>query len=127
MVEDIEMQSEHQMEHDWEALRVLDHPILGKLPESRLVHFTLDGQSLTGIENEPILAALAAHDIPLCRTTPLRSEPRWFYCGIGRYTDCMMIVDGVPNVRTCVTPLREGMCVETQQGVGHWNVDHDEV
>ena len=28
-----------------------------------------------------------------------------------------MIVDGVPNVRTCITPLKEGMKVETQYGV----------
>ncbi|MBW6464598.1 MAG: (2Fe-2S)-binding protein, partial [Firmicutes bacterium] len=27
-------------------------------------------------------------------------------------------VNGVPNVRTCVEPLRENMIVETQQGRG---------
>ena len=30
------------------------------------------------------------------------------------------IVDGVPGVRTCVTPVREGMVVETQEGLGEW-------
>jgi hypothetical protein len=29
-----------------------------------------------------------------------------------------MIVDGVPNVRTCMTPLAGGMKVETQDGLG---------
>jgi hypothetical protein len=29
-----------------------------------------------------------------------------------------MVVDGVPNVRTCVTPLAAGMTVETQKGKG---------
>jgi hypothetical protein len=28
-----------------------------------------------------------------------------------------MIVDGKPNIRTCVTPLKAGMKVETQYGV----------
>lgn len=28
-----------------------------------------------------------------------------------------MIVDGKPNVRTCITPLKEGMTVQTQYGV----------
>ena len=28
-----------------------------------------------------------------------------------------MIVNGVPNVRTCVTPLKEGMQIQTQYGV----------
>lgn len=105
-------------------LRVLDHPILRDLPEE-VVRFTLDGQTLTGVDGEPILAALAAHGIRHCRTTSRRQEARWFYCGIGRCTDCMMIVEGVPNVRTCVTPLRQGMRVETQHGVGHWSFEHD--
>ena len=25
-----------------------------------------------------------------------------------------MTVDGIPNVRTCITPLKEGMQIETQ-------------
>jgi hypothetical protein len=29
-----------------------------------------------------------------------------------------MVVNGVPNVRTCVTPLEEGMDVRTQVGKG---------
>ena len=28
-----------------------------------------------------------------------------------------MVVDGIPNVRTCITPLKEGMVVKTQYGV----------
>ena len=29
-----------------------------------------------------------------------------------------ILMDGVPNVRTCVTPLKEGMNIETQHGRG---------
>lgn len=43
--------------------------------------------------------------------------PRGIFCAIGRCTDCVMIVDGQPNVRTCVTPLHAGMKVQTQYGV----------
>ncbi|MGN0242233.1 MAG: 2Fe-2S iron-sulfur cluster-binding protein [Candidatus Weimeria sp.] len=38
-----------------------------------------------------------------------------------------MIVNGQPNVRTCITPLEEGMTVETQYGVqarSDWEVEH---
>jgi NADH dehydrogenase/NADH:ubiquinone oxidoreductase subunit G len=31
-----------------------------------------------------------------------------------------MTVDGVPNVRTCVTPVRDGMIISTQKGLGKW-------
>ena len=40
------------------------------------------------------------------------------FCAIGRCTDCVMVVDGVPNIRTCITPLRAGMKIQTQYGVG---------
>jgi hypothetical protein len=30
----------------------------------------------------------------------------------------MMVVDGVPNVKTCVTEVRDGMRVELQEGKG---------
>ena len=36
-----------------------------------------------------------------------------------------MVVDGVPNVRTCVTPVREGMDVRTQHGLGEGDVTHE--
>ncbi|MHB8947330.1 MAG: (2Fe-2S)-binding protein, partial [Bacillota bacterium] len=49
-----------------------------------------------------------------------RTGPRGLFCAIGRCTDCVMTVDGVPNVRTCVTPVREGLRVETQRGLGEW-------
>ena len=52
------------------------------------------------------------------RYTKKQHKPRGIFCAIGRCTDCVMIVDGKPNIRTCITPLREGMEVQTQYGVG---------
>lgn len=105
--------------------RVCHHPILGELPVGRVISFSFDGQVVDAIDGEPILAALVAHGFRRCRTTRHNSEARWFFCGIGRCTDCMMIVDGIPNVRTCVTPVRNGMIVETQEGAGRWSADVD--
>jgi len=106
-------------------LRVRVHPVLGEPPVDEVVHITVDGQTLPALKGEPILAALAAHGIRRCRTTTHKREPRWFYCGIGRCTDCVMIVDGIPNVRTCVTPVADGMRIETQHGTGQWSAGDD--
>ena len=97
--------------------RITDHPILGKTPKGRTVTFTCDGCTLTGIEGEPVAAALRAAGVMVHRYTTHKHEPRGVFCAIGRCTDCVMVVDGVPNVRTCMTPLREGMKVETQDGL----------
>ena len=52
------------------------------------------------------------------RLTKRANEPRGIFCGIGRCTDCMMVVDGNPNVRTCMTFVRDGMKIEKQVGYG---------
>lgn len=97
--------------------RIIEHPILGEIEKGKLVSFTYDGKKLQGYEGEPIAAALKAAGVMAHRYTKKKHEPRGIFCAIGRCTDCVMVVDGVPNVRTCVTPLREGMKVQTQYGV----------
>lgn len=97
--------------------RIKNHPILGETKETKEVCFTYDGKELKGKEGEPIAAALKAAGVMVHRYTKKRKEPRGIFCAIGRCTDCVMIVDGVPNVRTCITPLQEGMVVQTQYGV----------
>ena len=64
--------------------------------------------------------ALMAAGKMVLRYTVKYHEPRGVFCAIGQCTDCMMMVDGVPNVRTCVTPVRAGMRIETQHGLGRW-------
>lgn len=100
--------------------RVQNHIVLGELPEKRPVTITVNGESLQAFEGEMIAAALWAAGIKELRYTKKHQKPRGIYCGIGRCTDCVMMVDGIPNVRTCVTPVRDGMVVQTQVGTGSW-------
>lgn len=99
-------------------MRVRQHPILGPLPDAEEVTIYVDGKTVSARRGEPITAALYAAGIRRARFTPRRGEPRGLFCGIGDCTDCVMEVDGVPNVRTCVTPVREGMSIRTQHGLG---------
>ena len=96
--------------------RVTEHPILGVPAKGRLVSFTYDGHKLQGYEGEPIAMALKAAGVAVHRYTARGHRPRGIFCAIGRCTDCVMVVDGVPNIRTCMTPLSEGMSVQTQYG-----------
>ena len=96
--------------------RITEHPILGVPQKGSLVSFTYDGKKIQGYEGEPIAAALRVAGVMAHRYTAKRHEPRGVFCAIGRCTDCVMVVDGKPNVRTCITPLKEGMIVETQYG-----------
>ena len=97
-------------------MRISKHPILGEAQIEKLVAFTYDGKTLEGYEGEPIAAALKNAGVMVHRYTKKYDKPRGIFCAIGRCTDCVMVVDGKPNVRTCVTPLKEGMDVRTQYG-----------
>ena len=97
-------------------MRIQEHPILSEYDKCREVHFTLDGEDMSGYEGESIAAALHANGVMIHRYTQKKHKPRGIFCAIGRCTDCVMIVNGEPNVRTCITPLEEGMTVETQYG-----------
>jgi hypothetical protein len=99
------------------ADRIAEHPILGVVEKGRKVSFTFDGKVIEGYEGEPVAAALKAAGVMVHRYTQKEHKPRGIFCAIGRCTDCVMVVDGVPNVRTCITPLKEGMDVKTQFGV----------
>ncbi len=96
--------------------RITAHPILDvKTP--KIVKFFFEGRELEAFEGETIAAALVANGIDVFGQTE-HSRPRGFYCAIGKCSSCLVIVDGVPNVRSCITLVREGMQVKRQIGRG---------
>ncbi|MEJ2221061.1 MAG: (2Fe-2S)-binding protein [Desulfobacterales bacterium] len=99
-------------------MRIDEHPILETFEKGKKIQFTFDGQPMEGFEDEPIAIALRSNGVLIHRYTTRRNEPRGMFCAIGRCTDCIMVVDGKPNIRTCVEPLKDGMKVETQHGNG---------
>lgn len=99
------------------GLRVEEHCILDVKNKGDLVEVTVDGKTIQCHEGEPILAALVANGIKVNRYTIKKHEPRGLFCGIGQCSDCSMIVDGKANVRTCITPVKAGMVILTQDGL----------
>ncbi len=98
-------------------MRIQEHPILGTYQKGKRVTFTFDGKILEGYAGEPIAMALKNAGVMIHRYTKKQHKPRGIFCAIGRCTDCVMVVDGQPNVRTCITPLEAGMDIRTQCGV----------
>lgn len=98
-------------------MRIHQHPIL-EFRRDNPIHFTFNGQQMIGYEGETIAAALHANDVKVLGYSLFKHRPRGFYCAIGNCSSCLMVVDGEPNVRTCITPLISGMTVEMQQGKG---------
>ena len=56
-------------------MRILDHPILGRLSPGRWVEIEVDGERVKAIEGEPIATALIASGRSVFRYTEKFSEP----------------------------------------------------
>jgi len=95
-------------------MRIEDHPIMGRAERGERIKMKVNGETVTAFDGETIAAALIASGQRVFRYTAKRSEPRGVFCALGRCTDCVMTVDGQPNVRTCVTPARDGMIIQVQ-------------
>lgn len=101
-------------------LRVIKHPILGELNKKKKIRIYVDGKEMEANEGDMIASALLSNGKKVFRLTKKEKKPRGVFCAIGRCTDCIMIVDGTPNIRTCITPVKEGMKIDTQKGCGEW-------
>lgn len=91
-----------------EEMRIKEHPILS-FENKKEIHFKFNGKDLIGYEGDTIAAALHANGVMHYSDSIINKRPRGFYCAIGNCGSCNMTVNGVLNVKTCMTLLEEGM------------------
>lgn len=104
-------------------MRIKEHPILNFEQERKTIHFTFNNKPVHGYEGDTIASALHALGVKKLSESMNLKRPRGFYCAIGNCSSCNMIVDGVSNVRTCITLLKEGMDVKVQSNKGELYVE----
>ena len=75
-----------------------------------------DGRAITARSGDSVAAALLAGGVTVTRRTPVTGAARGPYCMMGACFDCLAVVDGRPSVQTCMTPVRDGMRIERQDG-----------
>ena len=86
----------------------------GRAGAEKTVAFTFDGEPVTGRLGEPLAVALVrAGYINLARS-PKFHRPRGPSCLRGGCDGCVLRVDGVPNVLSCLEPVCDGVRVESQ-------------
>ncbi len=95
-------------------MRIDRHPIL-HFEKKKEIYFRYNGQKIKAFEGETIASALHAADIKILSHSIKYHRPRGFFCGIGKCSSCLMRVNGVPNVRSCITPVESGMTVESDR------------
>lgn len=90
-------------------------PLGPGLERGRVISIELDGEAVETHEGETVAAVLLALGDASTRRT-VGGETRGIYCGMGVCFDCLVVVDGVPNTRACMTWVRDGLRVQRQDG-----------
>lgn len=87
-------------------------PHLPAIKRGRQIKINIDGNEVTAFEGETVAAVLLAEGRRAFRYTR-GGQPRGLFCGMGICFDCLVTVNGSPDIRACITPVSDGMVVET--------------
>ncbi len=99
-------------------MRLEEHPVIDfSRRRGKKVTIYFEGQPIEAYEGEPIAEALHANGIRVLNYTPFKNRPRGLFCAIGKCSSCLMKVNGIPNIRTCITLVEDGMRIERQHGL----------
>jgi len=95
---------------------MLTRPDKPPLPETGTLTVYCDGRAIAARPGDSVAATLLAGGVTVTRQTPVTGAARGPYCMMGACFDCLAVVDGRPSVQTCMTPARDGMRIERQDG-----------
>ncbi len=102
--------------------RLPEHPAQ-RLDRSRAITLEFVGQRIPAYPGDTVASALYAAGVRIFSRSFKYHRPRGLLCCAGRCANCLMNVDGIPNVRTCTEPVRDGMRVRPQHAWPSLNWD----
>jgi len=96
--------------------RIQKHPILSVDRTIKTVNFMFNGKKITAKPGEMISSALFAHGIHIFGRHKKDDSPQGMFCANGQCSQCLVVANGIP-VKSCVTPVEEGMDVRSLDGL----------
>lgn len=82
--------------------------------QAKSVEFTFDGRKYAGYQGDTVASALYRAGVRVFSRSFKYHRPRGLMCVNGSCPNCLVNVDGTPNVRACTTRLESGMQVKPQ-------------
>ncbi len=89
-----------------------------RIDRSRNISFRYGTEEVVAFAGDTIGSALYAGGRRVFSRSFKYHRPRGLLCCTGHCPNCLMTVDGVPNVRVCVEPVRAGAVVKAQNVLG---------
>jgi sarcosine oxidase subunit alpha len=93
----------------------MDDLRIGSIKRKNKVTLSVNGKEIHAYKGETLLAALIAAGYKSLKQSPLRDEPRGALCGMGVCFECIVTVNGQPNIRSCMTEVEDNMKVEINE------------
>jgi predicted molibdopterin-dependent oxidoreductase YjgC len=82
------------------------------------ITIVVDGAPVQAFEGESVATALLAAGWVAVRRTVRFDSPRGLFCAMGVCFECLVTIDGVGRVRSCMTTVRQGMAIDTHVDSG---------
>ncbi len=84
------------------------------IDRSAAIQFRFGGRPVAAHPGDTVASALYASGVRVYSRSFKYHRPRGLLCVAGHCPNCLVAVDGVPNVRACTEPVRRGMDVRHQ-------------
>lgn len=90
--------------------------LIDGLVARRAVAMFVEDRPIAAREGDTVAMALLTAGVTTFRETPVSGAARAPLCLMGVCFDCLVEVDGTPNVQACMVSVRDGMRVRLQHG-----------
>jgi sarcosine oxidase subunit alpha len=93
----------------------MDDLRISTIKRKEKVTLSVNGKDVPAYKGETILAALMAAGYKTLKKSPLEKNPRGALCGMGVCFECIVTVNGIPNIRSCMTEVEDNMEIEIDE------------
>lgn len=84
-----------------------------RIKRGKPVLITVNQSKVTAYEGELVSTVLHCEGIHVFQRKHMNGKPSGIYCGMGICYECLVKINGVPNIRACQTPVTDGMMIST--------------
>jgi predicted molibdopterin-dependent oxidoreductase YjgC len=94
------------------GIQTMQNLRIPSISRGQKVRIFVNGLEIVAYEGETVLAALIAAGRRTLRQSLHHGEGRGAFCGMGLCYECLVSIDGRPNQRACMTPVKDLMEID---------------